>query len=228
MVKSERKGHFSNVLVEPGVKPTDVTSDYIDMLESLLLQLHGSRYDTIDAAWLYKFKTSTDNDLRLSPPSKEALSQHIYCASYQAGYLLKQSIEELDISEPQQWSWKTDSKVNFQELWTTSQSSVTVKNFIETCSCKTGKCRQCKLARVNFACFSMCGCVRGWIWTLYYSHFKFLLVNLKDDATSYETLFEKYKHYPKIAILAKNRNFKPLAVFKVMYFIINNILSCVF
>ena len=114
MVKSERKDHFSNVFVEPGVKPTDVTSDYIDMLESLLLQLHGSRYDTIDAAWLYKFKKSTDNDLRLSPPSKEALSQHIYCASYQAGYLLKQSIEELDISEPEQWSWKTDSKVNFQ------------------------------------------------------------------------------------------------------------------
>ena len=114
MVKSERKGHFSNVLVEPGVKPTDVTSDYIDMLESLLLQLQGSRYDTIDAAWLYKFKKSTDNDLRLSPPSKEALSEHIYCASYQAGYLLKQSVEELDISEPEQWSWKTDSKVNFQ------------------------------------------------------------------------------------------------------------------
>ena len=34
------------------------------------------------------------------------------------------------------------------------------------------------------------------------------LVNLSGDATSYEYQFEKYTNYPKIVILAKNRNFK--------------------
>ena len=76
-----------------------------------MLQLYGSRRDTLGAARLDKFKKSTDNDLRhLLPSSKEALCQHIYCASCQAGYLWRQCVEELDIPDPEQWGWKTDSK----------------------------------------------------------------------------------------------------------------------
>ena len=101
------------------------------MLESFVLQLYGSRHDTLGAARLDRFKKFTDNDLPLLPPSKEALRQHIYRVSYQAGYLWRQSAEELDILNPEQWGWKTNSKGDFQPLWTTSQSSVTVKNFIE-------------------------------------------------------------------------------------------------
>ena len=73
-----------------------------------MLQLYGLRHDTTDAARLGKFKESTDNDLRLLPTSKEALCQHLYCTSYQAGYLWRQSVEEPDIPDPVQWGWKTD------------------------------------------------------------------------------------------------------------------------
>ena len=73
----------------------------------------------------------------LLPLSKDAPRQHIYCASYQAGYLWRQSVEELDILDPEQWVWNTNFKGEFQPLWSTSQSSVTVKNFTETSSCKT-------------------------------------------------------------------------------------------
>ena len=148
------------------------------MFESFVLQLYGSRHDTLGAARLDKFKKFTDNDLRLLPLSKEALHQHIYCASYQVGYLWRQCVEELDIPDPEQRGWETDSKGNLQPLWTTSQSSFTVKNFIETCSCKTRKCKSCKCARANDVCLSICGCGRGCIWTLYYSCFKFLFLQI--------------------------------------------------
>ena len=86
-VKCERTVDFTDVFVEFGEKPTDVKSDHIDMLESFVLQLYGWRDDIVGDAWLDKFKKFTDNDLRLLPPSKKALHQHIYCTSYQAGYL---------------------------------------------------------------------------------------------------------------------------------------------
>ena len=129
-IKSESK-HF----VELREKPTDVTSDHTDMLNNSVLQLYGWRHDALSASRLEKFKKSTDNGLHLLTPSKEALRQHIYCASYQAGYLRRQSVEELVIPDPEQCGWKTDSKRfgDFQPLWMTSQSSVTVKNFIEAC-----------------------------------------------------------------------------------------------
>ena len=56
----------------------------------------------------------------------------IYRVSYQA-YLWRHSVEELDIPDAEKWCWKTDSTGDFQPIWTTSQSSVTVKNFIATC-----------------------------------------------------------------------------------------------
>ena len=72
-----------------------------------MLQLYGSRHDTLRAALLDKFKKSTDNHLRVLPPSKDTLRQHIYRASYKAGYLRRESVEELDIPNPEQWGWKT-------------------------------------------------------------------------------------------------------------------------
>ena len=102
----ERKDYFTDVFVELWEKLTDGTSDHIDMLENFMLQLNGLRHDTLFAARLEKFKKSTESDLCLLPPSKEALRQHIYRASYQAGYLWRQSAEELDIPDPGQWGWK--------------------------------------------------------------------------------------------------------------------------
>ena len=87
-VKSERKDSFTDVeLGEVGEKPTNVTSDHIDILVSFVLQLYQSKHDTLGSARLDKFKKSTENDLRLLPLSKDALRQHIYCASYQTRYL---------------------------------------------------------------------------------------------------------------------------------------------
>ena len=68
-------------------KPTNVTSDRIDMLGSFVLQLYGSRHGELGASLLDKFKKSIDSDLCLLPPIKKALCQHIDCASYQPGYL---------------------------------------------------------------------------------------------------------------------------------------------
>ena len=96
-VKSQRKDDFTDVFVEFGENPTDRTSDQIDMLKNSVLQLNGLRHDTLGPARLDKFKKSTDNDFRLIPPSKEALRQYFYRAFFQAGYLWRQFVEELDI-----------------------------------------------------------------------------------------------------------------------------------
>ena len=86
-VKIERKDDVTDVSVEHGKEPTDIISDNIDMLESFVLQLYGTRHDKLGAARLDKLKKSTDNKLCLVTSRKDALQQHIYRAPYQAGYL---------------------------------------------------------------------------------------------------------------------------------------------
>ena len=44
----------------------------------------------------------------------------------------------MDIPEPQDWGWELDaSGAFFRPLWTTAESSVTIKDFTKTCSSKT-------------------------------------------------------------------------------------------
>ena len=45
-VKSDRNDDFTDVFVELRETPIDVKSDHSDMLQSLVLQLYGSRHDT--------------------------------------------------------------------------------------------------------------------------------------------------------------------------------------
>ena len=56
-VKSKGRDDFFDVFVELGENPTDVISDHIDMLKRFVLQLYGSRHDTLRDAPLDKFKS---------------------------------------------------------------------------------------------------------------------------------------------------------------------------
>ena len=89
-VKSERNNNFTGIFVELGEKPTNVTNDYIDMLVSLCCSCtdRDTKHSVL-LDWTNSNK-STDNDLRLLPPSKNALRQHSFRASDQAGYLWRQ------------------------------------------------------------------------------------------------------------------------------------------
>ena len=74
----------------------------MNVLKSYVLDLYGSKHTTFGVARLEKFNKSTANDLRSLPPCKEALCQHVVRASYQAGHLWWQSVEELKILDPEQ------------------------------------------------------------------------------------------------------------------------------
>ena len=161
-LKSSQKDDLTEVFIQLGETPSEVTPNMMNVLESYVLDLYGPKHTTLGAARLDKFNKSTANDLRSLPPSKEALCQHVLRASYQAGYLWWQSVEELKIPDPEQWGWKLDSMgVLFQPLWTTAHLSVTVRDFTMICSCKTGRCKTCKRASNNLSCLSMCGCSRS-------------------------------------------------------------------
>ena len=81
------------------------------------------------------YRKSKENDLRSLPPSINSLFQHVLRASHQAGYLWRQSVEEVNIPDPKDWGWELDtSGAFFRPLWTTAESLVTIKDFTKTFS----------------------------------------------------------------------------------------------
>jgi len=155
--KSTSKDELSRVFTELGEKPTRITENQVDELERYVLEMYSAKQTTLGAARLDKFKKSADNDLRLLPPSRETLRQHANRSAYQSGYLLRQCVEELDIPEPEQWEWIFNTTNDFyQPVWTNVQSSITVKSFTRTCSCKLGKCKTCKCTKDNIMYIDVC------------------------------------------------------------------------
>ena len=62
------------------------------------MEVDGSLATTLAAALYDSFKYA-NNDLRSRPPSKDAFHQHLLRTCYQAGYLWRQSFEEIDIPD---------------------------------------------------------------------------------------------------------------------------------
>ena len=153
-------GYFPKNLAE---KPTGITSKKsIEELERYVLDIYGFKQTVLGTASLDKFKKFADKDLRLLPPSRETLKSHAYLLAFQSGYLWRQCVKELDIPNPDQWVWVLNGTcVFYQPIWTSAHSSITVKNFTRTCSCKSGKCKTWKCVLDKISCISIFGCSRS-------------------------------------------------------------------
>ena len=153
------KDEMTELFTQLGKSPSDVTDNQMSLLERYILELYGSRASSLGSARLDRFNKSSDNDLRALPPSRDALRQHVLRACYQSGYLWRQSVEEVVLPDPKDWGWDLDTVgAYYNPVWTTNQSSVSIKDFTKTCSCKTGKCKSCNCASAKLPCLSMCGC----------------------------------------------------------------------
>ena len=63
----------------------------------------------IDVRRMHKFENTTHNNLRLLPPSRLGLSQHIKRAAYHAGWVNRQCVENGILPDPTEWGWKFTS-----------------------------------------------------------------------------------------------------------------------
>ena len=115
-IRSVNKDELTEVFTQFGESPTEVTPHQINVIE---------RY--LGAARLDMYRKSKENNLRSLPPSINSLCQHVLRACYQAGYLWRQSVEEVDIPDPKDWGWELDtSGAFFHPVWITAESSVTI------------------------------------------------------------------------------------------------------
>ena len=63
-LKSSHKDDLTEVFIQLGESPAEVTPNMMNVLESYVLDLYGSKHTTLGAARLDKFNKSTANDLR--------------------------------------------------------------------------------------------------------------------------------------------------------------------
>ena len=83
---------------------------------------------------------STPNvNLRMLVPSPSGIHQHIKRAYIQAGYFLKLSEIETNISDPIEWGWKPLPDGSFEPHWQDEAVTDNMKTIVATCSGSKGK-----------------------------------------------------------------------------------------
>ena len=160
LVQCRKKRSIYYCFQRIGSSTKSITAEQLQKVEEFVCVLYGVPQGSLASIRLRKFQNSTDDDLRKLCPSREALSQHVKRSCYQAGYLWQESLMDFPLPEPTEWGWKHDERNGYMPQWLTTTSSIDLEKFITTCSCKTGKCKQCKCAKLDMVCIRMCGCDR--------------------------------------------------------------------
>ena len=132
----------------------------MQIIKEFVCLLYGVPQGSLTSIRLNRFQKSTDDDLKKLPSSREALSQHVKRSCYQAGYLWQESLLDLPLPKPTEWGLKCDAMNGYAPQWLTTPLSIDLEKFVTTCSCKSGKCKQCKCAKFDMACIRMCKCDR--------------------------------------------------------------------
>ena len=111
------------------------------------------------------FTTSANMDLRLLPPSKEALKLHICRCSYQAGWIWGNTISQNSPPDVEHWGWTLSHPDNrLKVLWQPpehdSSASRVLSELLTICKCsrEAPKCLSCNCGKKGFACINLCSC----------------------------------------------------------------------
>ena len=76
----------------------------MNILEQFVIEIYSVsksfKYTSLGEMRRQKFITSTDDNLRNLPPSRDALLQHAKHVCYQAGYLWGETISNVELPDP--------------------------------------------------------------------------------------------------------------------------------
>ena len=158
---------LTHVFSELSSRPTTITEEQLLVLEKFILfvyypQLIGPA--DLDTQRMREFEFSTSNSLRLIPPSKSGLVQHIKRASYEAGWIAYQCIQNIELPDPKEWGWNFINGV-YLPRWQENPNPIDALIVTSTCSCVMSKCNKCICSKHNLQCLTFCKCHRKCLYT---------------------------------------------------------------
>ena len=159
----EETDALTQVFCELSEMPHHVSDEQITVLEKYILSVYYPRLvgpSDINVQRMRDFEHSTHNNLRLLPPSKIGLIHRVKRASYEAGWIAYQCVENVDLPDPAQWGWNMVNG-HFVPKWQEIQDPIDALVVTATCSCVKQKCNNCQCSRQNLQCISFCKCQRN-------------------------------------------------------------------
>ena len=152
--ESEEREALTNVFIVLSERPERIKDEQVDIIERYIgFVYYGRAIHSIDSERLLDFEHSTHCNLKLIPPSRAGLKEHVKRAAYYAGWVNYQCIGNVSLPPPTDWGWSMENGLYKADLLTS------------TCGCTTEKCLKCKCATSSLPCLAFCNCKRKCIYS---------------------------------------------------------------
>ena len=141
----------------------------MQLIEKYVLFVYYGKTDgthDINLTRMHEFEYSTHNNLRLLPPSRLGLKEHIKRTTYEGGWVWNQCAQNILLPDPENYGWiLANSKYipTWQQLTPTTET-IDAEILTQACSCSSEKCEKCKCVKQKLECISFCKCHRRCIY----------------------------------------------------------------
>ena len=157
------KQALTEVFCELSEKPLLVSDEQLSILEEFICYVYYTDFSkpaNIDLLRMRDFEHTAHNNLRFLPPSRNGLLQHCKRAAYEAGWVQRQCMENVELPDPTLWGWR-EMNDEFIPRWQEIEDPIdAIKIVTATCSCVKAKCTNCQCSKKNLECLSFCKCQR--------------------------------------------------------------------
>ena len=103
-LESPEELEITSTFLALGDKPVEITADQISTIERYVgYCYYGRVISSLNAERLSDFEYSLHSCLRMIPPSRVGLVEHIKRAAYYAGYINRLSVENITLPLPVDW-----------------------------------------------------------------------------------------------------------------------------
>ena len=141
--------------------PTSISDSAVYTIAVYIQRVYFSKQRhavPLDKQRMLHFINTPDISLKLIPPSRSGLLQHIKRSTIHAGWLWKLCDTNIEVPDPENWGWikKDDALL---PLWQEEETFV-IQPVLKICSCKKGHCINCSCTKANLSCLQNCKCER--------------------------------------------------------------------
>ena len=140
-------------------QPQEVLPLHVDAIEAFTKYVYYSKMeaDAINMKRMKHFEYLAESNLRLLPPSRNGLTEHIKRAVLQGGWLWQEAVHNVEYQNPEDWGWLLKEE-KFVPKWQSIEEPIDIMLVCQVCTCKKAICKKCKCTKKGQDCLPFCGC----------------------------------------------------------------------
>ena len=140
--------HTLLVFQQLSCEPIEVSSSQLEAIENYVKYIYYGKIDqeSVDILRMKHYQYIPGKNLRMIPPSRDRLHQHVKRSCVQGGFEWKAAVHNIVLDDVTNWGWR-EKDGRYVPEWLSLNNVLDVNRAVEVCSCKKALFKNCTCAK---------------------------------------------------------------------------------